>query len=131
VLVVDASVIVDVLLSQTPRARQARRRIAASGDIHAPELLDLEVLHVIRRALRREELTEARASAAIEDLVQLDLKRYPHTPFLPRIWGLRANATAYDAAYLALAEALDAPLVTFDRRLSRTPGHHAQVEVLG
>ena len=88
-------------------------------------------MQVLRRALRQGALTEAGAADALEDFKKLHLTRYPHAPFRDRIWDLRANVTAYDAAYLALAEVLNAPLVTTDGRLSRAPGLRAVVEFCG
>lgn len=85
---------------------------------------------MLRRYERAGELTPERAEAALDDFADLGIERYPHHLFLSRIWALRANVTAYDAAYLDLAEALDAPLVTRDRRLRDVPGHGAAVEIV-
>jgi predicted nucleic acid-binding protein len=129
VIVVDASAVVELLL-QTATGRRVARRIAArSQGLHAPHLVDVEVLQVLRRWEARGVLPSGRAAEAVADLVQLDLRRHPHDILSLRIWELRANVTAYDAAYLALAEALRAPLLTTDERLSRAPGHRATVEV--
>lgn len=129
-IVVDASAVVEVLL-QTPAAPRVSRRMFLPGEtLHAPHLLDLEIAQVLRRYARSGDLSPQRASEAITDLADLRLARYPHLVLLPRIWELRHNLTAYDAAYVALAEALDAPLLTRDRALARSAAHRARVEVV-
>lgn len=98
--------------------------------LHAPHLLDLEVAHTLRRLVAQDQVTETRAAEALKDLAGFSIERYPHTVLLPRIWALRHNLTAYDTAYVALAEALDATLlVTRDSRIRRAPGHFVQIEV--
>ena len=128
-VVVDASAVAALLFNQ-PNAARLRERLGRDT-LHAPHLLDLEVTQVLRRALRRGLLSETRAALRLVALKELPLTRYPHEPFLDRIWELRGVVTAYDAAYLALAEALAAPLVTTDRPLSRVPGLRAVVEFYG
>lgn len=91
----------------------------------------MEVTQALRRYAAAGVIEESIAADALDDLAGLDVTRYAHELFLPRVWELRANVTAYDAAYLALAEGLGAPLVTFDRRLAASPGHRAVVELLG
>ena len=127
--VVDASTILELLL-RTEAAVAVEARLRDAGTLHAPHLLDLEVAQVLRRYERAGELAAERGRQALEDLAGLPLERYRHDLLLPRIWSLRANATAYDACYLALAEALDSPLLTRDRRLAAVPGHAARVEVI-
>lgn len=127
-IVVDASAMIEVLL-QTERGRSLEGRVFGARVVNAPHLLDLEVTQVLRRYTARSALTPARAEGALRDFSDLRIERYPHHLFLGRVWALRENATAYDAAYLALAEALDAPLITTDRKLAEVPGHGARVEV--
>ena len=128
-IVVDASAVLEVLL-QTPAASRISRRIFASGEtLHAPHLLDVEIAQVLRRYARSGVISPERGAEALTDLADLPLNRYPHFVLLPRIWQLRHNLTAYDAAYLALAEALDAPLLTRDRALA-SAGARVRVEVV-
>jgi len=129
VIVVDASALVELLLETDSGAVVARRLSEAGYDGGAPHLLDVEVAHALRRLEQQEELTAARAFDALQDLHDFPLRRYPHDLLLPRIWELRRNVTAYDATYIALAEALDSPLLTCDRRLARAPGHRARIEL--
>jgi predicted nucleic acid-binding protein len=129
VIVLDASAAVEVLL-QLERADQLMDRIFASGEsLHAPHLLDVEVTQVIRRYARAGDISPARGAEAVRDLADLPVHRHAHAPLLDRVWQLRNNATAYDATYLACAEALDAVLVTRDAALTRIPGISLTVEV--
>jgi predicted nucleic acid-binding protein len=130
VIVVDASAILEVLLGTPDGARVAGRLFTPGETLHAPHLLDLEVAQVLRRYALAGELDSARGLEALDDLADLPLTRYPHDLLLPRIWELRRNLTAYDAAYVALAEALAAPLVTRDAALVSVRVHHARVELL-
>lgn len=128
-IVLDASAAIDWLL-QTPAGRQVEKRIyQQSESLHAPHLLDLEVSQVLRRLVREVTVSASRAEEATNDLLDLRIHRYPHYIFLSRIWQLRHNLSAYDAAYVALAEQLDATLVTRDRRLASASGHAAHVQV--
>lgn len=128
-IVVDASVIIEILL-RTPAAPALDRRLFDRGDsLHAPHLLDVEVAQVLRRYARTGVMDGERGRAALEVLADLPLRRYPQHLLLPRIWALRDNLTAYDAAYVALAEAVDAPLVTRDQRLASSSGHRARIEL--
>lgn len=124
---VDTSALLGALVADHPR-RPLVERLAADGDLHAPHLIDVETLHALRRLVRRGELTVDRAEAAREDIRDLTVVRYPHVALLDRIWELRDNLTAYDAAFIALSEALGVPLVTTDARLADAPGHRAKVE---
>jgi predicted nucleic acid-binding protein len=127
---VDASVVVDALLGAPEGSRLRSRLFAGGASLHAPHLLDLEVLHVLRRLERRGILHTSRAAEAVEDLLDLPLTRYPHVALASRIWELRGALTAYDAAYVALAEALGAPLLTRDAALASARGHRARVELV-
>jgi predicted nucleic acid-binding protein len=131
VIVLDASAAV-ALITDRPldSANAVRARLLAPGTRPcAPHLIDLEVAQTLRGFVRRGELSIEHAARALQDFAELSLNRYVHHPLIPRIWQLRENLTAYDAAYVALAEALDAPLLTRDVRLSRAP-HRARVEIV-
>jgi predicted nucleic acid-binding protein len=104
--------------------------VARARSLHAPSLLDLEVAQAIRRFCATGQLRAARGDQAIAELADLPVRRYPHTPLLGRIWQLRTGITVYDAAYVALAETLRAPLVTRDRRLANTRGHRARIDLV-
>lgn len=127
-IVVDASALLEILL-RTPAAEAVEQRLFAPGQsLHAPHLLDVEVAQVLRRYAAIGEIDPARGAAALADLADLPLRRYPHDMLLPRVWELRNNLTAYDAVYVALAEALDATLVTRDQRLAAAAGYRARIE---
>jgi predicted nucleic acid-binding protein len=129
VIVLDASAVIDWLL-QTPAGKRMEKRIfSRNQSLHAPHLLDLEVAQVMRRLVRESVVSPQRADEAIQDLLDLNVTRYPHFTLLPRIWQLRHNLSAYDAAYIALAEELGAPLITRDARLASTSARMARVEV--
>ena len=106
------------------------RALQASERLHAPHLLDIEVTHVLRRLVQRKELSTVRAAQAFDDFAQLPIERHGHQLLLPRIWQLRETLTAYDGAYVALAEALSAPLLTCDAKLARAQGHFATIELI-
>lgn len=129
-IVADASVVLDVLLRSGDAARLEARLFDAGETVHVPHLLDVEVAQVLRRYEARGELAASWARSALELLVRFPITRYPHDPLLSRMWALRANLTAYDAAYVALAEGLGATLVTRDRKIASAPGHRAAVELL-
>jgi predicted nucleic acid-binding protein len=130
VIVVDASAVIELLLRSPLGERVEARLFTQPVALHGPHLVDVEVLQVLRRFESRGELQPARAATALSLLQVLPMRRHPHAPLLSRIWALRENLTAYDATYVALAEALGAVLVTCDARLSRAPGLRATVEVL-
>ena len=129
-IVVDASAMLEVLLNTPAGARVADRLSAPGETLHAPHLLDLEVAQVLRRYAASGDMDPRRGAQALEDLADLPLVRYPHDVFLSRIWELRNNLTAYDAAYVALAEVLEAPLVTRDAALASPRIHRATVELM-
>jgi predicted nucleic acid-binding protein len=128
-IVLDASAVVDWLL-QTPAGKRIEQHIYARKDtLHTVYLLDVEFAQVLRRLVREGRLARKRAEEAIEDLIALRVTRYAPVLFLDRIWQLRQNLSAYDAAYVALAEVLKAPLITRDQRIAAAPGHAATIEV--
>ena len=129
-IVVDASALLEVLLQSGAAPRVSRRLFRAGETLCAPHLIDLEITQALRRYAAAREISAERGFEAVEDLADFPLERYPHQPFLHRIWELRSNLTAYDAAYVALAEVLDARLVTCDRALAAAPGHRARVELI-
>jgi predicted nucleic acid-binding protein len=131
VIVLDASAVVEWLLqSEKAGAIDARAFSPKVSQRYAPHLLDVEVAQALRRLAAAKIISAGRASQALEDLQDLPLMRYPHDWLLHRIWDLRLNLTAYDAAYVALAEALEVPLLTCDKRIKGARGHAAQVEVI-
>ena len=129
-IVVDSSVILEVLL-RTKSAQAIEKKIFSKGQtLHAPHLIDLEIAQVIRRYTSASEITPERGSQAIEDLIDFRISRYPHDILLSRIWDLRSNMTAYDAAYVTLAEVLNVPLFTRDARLARSVGSRAKIQLI-
>jgi predicted nucleic acid-binding protein len=128
-IVVDASAAIEVLLATAAGERCAARLFAAGESLHAPHLIDVEVAQVLRRYAAAGDLPEERGRGALTDLLAMPLERYPHEPLLHRVWELRRNLTAYDAVYVALAEALEATLLTRDARLARSRGHQARIEL--
>ena len=113
-------------------AERIRMKAESPGEsLHVPHVMDLEVLHALRRHTLLGTLSRERGAEALEDLKNIAFVRYPHATFVDRIWSLKNNLTAYDAAYVALAEALDATLVTMDARRAQAPGIRAAVEVYG
>jgi predicted nucleic acid-binding protein len=128
-IVVDASVLAPALADDGSGGDRARARLAGET-IAAPELIDVEVVSVVRRAARAGRMEERRSAQALADLAALPLRRAPHLPLLERVWELRENLTVYDAAYVALAEAIGAPLLTADSALVDAPGARCPVELL-
>jgi predicted nucleic acid-binding protein len=128
-MVVDASVFLEVLLNRPSVERVAHRLRDPDEALHAPHLVDLEIAQALPRYEAAGEISPERARQALRAFVQMPLERQAHWPFIDRIWELRRSLSAYDAAYVALAEALDAPLLTCDRALARAPGHRAVVEL--
>jgi len=128
-IVLDASAAVEVLLQTAAGTPMTERLLDPAESLHAPHLLDIEVAQILRRFVRRGELAPDRARQALDDLASLPLERYSHEILMSRVWTLRENLTAYDAAYVALAEVLEATLLTRDGRIARAPGHAARVEV--
>ena len=131
-IVLDASAAVAMLLNLGIGARRIRERMDREDDgLHVPHLFEVEVINALRHHTLRHGLSERRSLELLEDLTTMSLSHYPHTAMLPRIWELRDNVSAYGAAYIALAETLEATLVTRDARLARAPGIRAEVEVYG
>jgi predicted nucleic acid-binding protein len=129
VLVVDTSAVLQSLAASDPAPRLIER-LAADGDLHAPHLIDTEMLHALRSMRLTGRITEERAADARRDFAELSLVRYPHHALSDRVWGLRHNLTAYDATFVALAELLSVPLITCDKRLASTGGHEATIELV-
>jgi predicted nucleic acid-binding protein len=119
-IVIDASALIPILVNEPPWTKSATGYLAESGisDLAAPHLVDLEITNALRNMVERQELSEHVATGALEELQSIRLHRYPHAPFLGRVWELRQNLTAYDAAYVALAETLEVPLLTRDRAMA-------------
>lgn len=129
-IVLDASALLEFLL-QTPLGLRVEARVCQDvEDPHVPHLLDVEVTQALRRLERTREVSPERAAEALDDLSDLSLHRHAHWSLLDRAWNLRRSITAYDAMYVALAEALDAPLVTCDRSLASSGGHDAEIELI-
>ena len=129
IAVLDASAVVELVLGSRSGMQILTRIADPQLSLHSPELVDIEVLSVLRRHELTDIIPPDRISHAIDNLSDLDLRRHPHGPILPRIWSWRYNLTSYDAAYVALAEILDAPLLTTDARLARAPRLPVRVEV--
>jgi predicted nucleic acid-binding protein len=130
VIVVDASALLEWLLQTSVGTRVEARLFRDHDELHAPHLVDVEVVQGLRRFVRTGEVSPGRADEAIADLLDLDLHRHTHVDLLGRAWRLRANISAYDAMYISLAEAMDAPVVTCDGPLGKAPGHRARIEVI-
>ena len=129
-IVVDASALLEFLLQTSVGIRVESRLFGTDDELHAPHLVDVEVAQGLRRLVRTGEVSSVRAAEAIADLCDLDLHRHAHVDLLDRAWRLRDNVSVYDAVYVALAEAIDAPVVTCDKPLAKTPGHRARIEAI-
>jgi predicted nucleic acid-binding protein len=132
-LVIDASAVAELVLDRPAAGRISRHMADHAYDLHAPQLVDIEVLSALRSVVATGDAPAGRAEEAIEDLLDLPIERYPHAPLLPRVWTLRDNFSAYDGAYVALAEMLTergVPLLTADAHLGRAVRTHTDVELL-
>ena len=129
-IVVDASCLLEMLLQSTHSQAVGQRLLEDEGPLCVPHLVDVEVSHVLRRYWLSKEITERYGRGAIADLADFPLERFPHVDLLPRAWQLRNNLTAYDSIYVALAEVLEVPLITCDRKLAKATGHRATIEAI-
>lgn len=129
-IVVDASALANAIADDGTDGTVTRARLAGTGDLTAPDLVDVETVAVLRKRWIAGDLSRNRFSTAIDDLEDLDMTRYPALPLMRRAFEVRNNVTVYDAVYVALAERLDCVLVTADQRLASAPGISCQVEVL-
>jgi predicted nucleic acid-binding protein len=129
-IVIDASAALELLLNSSSSTGIADRIFAPGVSLNAPHIIDLEVAQVLRRYALAGDLSPRRASQALEDFSDLAVHRYAHADLMPRIWALRNSLSAYDAAYVSLAEALDAPLLTADKRMGRSHGHRARIDIV-
>lgn len=129
-IVVDASVLANVVGDDGPDGRRTRDTMRSAGALSAPDLVDVETVAVLRKRWLAGTISGRRFSAAIDDLQALDVARYPTLPLMRRAHELRANVTAYDAAYVAMAEALDCPLLTADARLADAPGARCEISLI-
>jgi predicted nucleic acid-binding protein len=129
-IVIDASAIVELVLRTELGEKVEARALVPQERLHAPHLLDLEVTQVLRRLTQMKEITAARAQEALDDYGGLFIELGAHRELLSRIWRLRDSLTAYDAAYVTLGEALDAPVITCDAKLARSHGHRAKIDLI-
>jgi predicted nucleic acid-binding protein len=130
VIVIDASVLANVLADDGPDGKAARAHVRDAGELTAPDLVDVETVSVLRKRWLAKDLTERRFRTAIDDIEGLAIVRYPTLALMRRAFELRANVTAYDAAYVALAEGLACPLVTADVRLANAPGPECTIQLV-
>lgn len=129
-IVMDASAALEYLLD-TDAGREVSRLMASRAPtVHSPHLIDLEVTSAVRRLVLKGAVDADRGQQAIEQMAGLDIQRYSHQTLLPRVWALRANLSAYDASYVALAEALDAPLFTCDAKLAASSAGTAEIQMV-
>ncbi|MEU5156966.1 type II toxin-antitoxin system VapC family toxin [Glycomyces sp. NPDC021274] len=128
-IVIDTSAMIELLTSSDELGEGVRAAVAGEKLV-APHFIDLEFSSVLRGLVLGRKLEQAKANQALESLLQSNMDRYQHTWYLPRIWELRANMTPYDASYVALAEALRAPLLTVDKKFERTPGLQCEIHCI-
>ena len=129
-IVIDASVLANVVGDDGSDGQRARLEFRNAGDVAAPDLADVETVAVLRKRWIAGTVSDQRFAAAVEDLEQLEIERYPALRFMRRAYELRANVTVYDAAYVALAETLDCELLTADQRLANASGPRCTIRVL-
>jgi predicted nucleic acid-binding protein len=129
-IVIDASAVLELLLRTDKGIKVQGRALVSRETLHAPHLIDIEVTQALRRLVQLKEISAARGKQAVEDHIALNIKHAGHREFLGRVWALRDSVTAYDAAYVVLAEVLDAPLITCDAKLARSHGHEVHVELV-
>ena len=129
-IVLDASAVVDLLIKPAAETDELRARIRAASTVYGPHLLDTEVTNILRRHVLRGRMDQFSARRALRRLAVMRLRLWPHQPFIGRAFALRHQLTAYDAIYVAMAEATGATLLTRDARLARTAGHRARIEVV-
>ena len=127
-IVVDTSAVITALVGRPPN-HALSSRLSDDTDLHAPHLIDIELIHALRRLVLNGNLSEDRASDVRVDFADISIMRYPHLPLADRIWALRHTITAYDAAFVALGEVLDVPVITCDARLASAIGHSADIEL--
>jgi len=129
-IVIDASALLELLLGTDRAEGVAARALAPDERLHAPHLLDVEIAQALRRLVQLKQITSSRAQQALDDYTAFVIERHTHQELLPRIWQLRDSVTAYDGTYVALSEALNAPLLTCDSKLARSHGHRAKIEIV-
>jgi len=129
-IVIDASVLANVVGDDGSDGQRARLEFRNAGDVAAPDLADIETVAVLRKRWIAGTVSDQRFAAAVDDLEQLDIDRYPALRFMRRAYELRANVTVYDSAYVALAEALSCELLTADQRLANASGPRCAIRVL-
>ena len=129
-IVVDASILANAVGDDEEAGRQARELLRAHRDLAAPDLVDVETTAVLRRRWLAGSITDERFEQAVEDLIDIPLARFPTLRLVRRAFDLRANVTAYDACYVALAEALGWPLCTADRRLAQASGPRCVMQLI-
>ena len=129
-IVVDAAVLANVIGDDGADGKRARGEIRVAGEVAAPDLVDVETVAVLRKRWLAGTISDRRFSAAVGDLEDMDIDRYPALPLMRRAFELRSNVTAYDACYVALAEVLGCELLTGDQRLANASGPRCPVRVL-